>query len=280
MNRFRRQLFLGTFLLLVAGLLYFRVGGRAQSPTPTVAAVLPSPALPDTPTPGAETPTPSESSPTVTALPVPGVAAAAASQQTFPIGALNEVDPFCESRVEVTANSPVFITWQQPLAETSNGTDYVAQWLDSVYYEISVNGRPLTQLNYQQDGSTLTWWSDLGILPPGNHYLSLRWYTNRQISTGLDTEPADGQPDLFGPGLAGESFCEIAVPEVIALATPTPAPSPTPIPQPTSTPTPVPQAAPLPTLTPTTPPTASSAQGATGSTSSGGYSLAIGGQHR
>jgi hypothetical protein len=261
-------------LLLVAGLLYFRFAPQAELATPTVAAALPSPALADTSTPTVETPATIEPSPTVTALQVPGLAAAAANRQAFPVGALNKVDPFCEREVEVSATAPVFMTWEQPLAEADGETDYVAQWLNSVYYEISLDGRPITEINYQQTDSTLNWWGYLGILPAGTHHLSIRWYASRPVSTGLDVEPADGKMDVFGPGLAGESFCEIAVPEIIAAARPTSEPTPQP------TPTPLPQAQAPPPPTPTSPPASSGDQIATGPSSSGGYTLALGSQRR
>jgi hypothetical protein len=203
------------------------------------------------------------------------VAAAVAEQHEFPVGALNRVDAFCERKVEVSPTAPIFITWEQQLAEADGQTDYVADWFNSIYYDISLNGRSITDLNYQRAGSTLNWWSDLGVLPPGTHQLDIRWYASQPISTGLDVEPADGEIDLFEPGLVGESFCQIAVPEVIALASPTPEPTPPP------TPTPQPQVqAPPPRPTPTSPPAPSGGQTATGPSSSGGYTLALGSQRR
>jgi hypothetical protein len=240
-------------LFLVAGLVYFRFAPQAEPPTPTLVAALPSPALADTATPTVETPTPAGPPPTATALQVPGLAAVAAKQQAFPAGALNKVDPFCKRKIEASATVPIFMTWQEQLAEADDETDYVAQWLNSVYYEVSLDGRPITEINYQRDDSTLDWWGYLGILPAGSHYLSIRRYASRPISTGLDVEPADGKPDVFGPGLAGEGFCEIAVPEIIAAATPTPEPTSTPQP----TPTPIPQVQPPPRSTDTPIPTSS-----------------------
>lgn len=261
--------------LLVAGLVYFRFAPRAVPSAPPVAG-LPSPAAIDTPTPTVETPATSETPPTEAVLQFPGVAAAAAEQHEFPVGALNRVDPFCERRVEVSAVAPVFIMWQQQLAEADDQTDYVAEWLNSVYYELNLNGRPVTDLNYQREGSILNWWSDLGILPPGTHQLDIRWYASRPISTGLDLKPADGEIDTYEPGLAGEGSCQIGVPELIAVATPTPEPT---LP-PTPTPAPQVQAPPPPRPTPTPAPAPSGGQVATGPSSSGGYTLALGSQRR
>jgi hypothetical protein len=261
--------------LLVAGLVYFRFAPQLTSLSPPVAA-LPSPASVDTPTPTTETPATSEPSPTPPALQFPGVAAAAAELHDFPVGALNRIDPFCERRVDVSAIEPVFIVWEQQLAEADGETDYMAEWLNSVYYEINLNGRPVTDLNYQRTGSTLNWWSDLGVLPPGTHQLDIRWYASRPISTGLDIAPADGEIDTFEPGLARESFCQIGVPEVVAVATPTPEPT---LP-PTPTSAPQVQAPPPPRPTPTPPPAPSGGSAATGPSSSGGYTLALGSQRR
>ncbi len=60
----------------------------------------------------------------------------------------------------------------------------------------------------------------------------MAWYTDRTISNGLDVEPIDGQPDIFGPGAAGEGFCDIVVAEVI---TPTSEVTPTPTKKPVVT---------------------------------------------
>ncbi len=103
----------------------------------------------------------------------------------------------------------------------------------------SLDGRPITErggLHYHQTaGPTLNWWINIGLLEPGTHYLRVQWYTNREISNGLDIQPADGQMDFFGPGAAGEGHCEIivAAPTVAITATPTAAPSAAPSPTPT-----------------------------------------------
>jgi hypothetical protein len=188
---------------------------------------------------------------------VPGIPAATARELTLPQGLVNNIDPFCNKEVEISAAEPVYISWQRRLAPASGQTDYLAQWLNSAYYDITLEGRPVSSINYYRgDGPTLIWWANLGLLPPGRHYLRIIQYTNRPISNGLDIEPADGQIDNFGPGRAGEGFCEIVVPQptptTTLTPTPTPTPTSTPIPSPTSvppqptvpvppTPTPVPQ---------------------------------------
>jgi hypothetical protein len=254
-------------LLVVAGVLGYRYYSLRVAPVvaelPTLTP-LPTPTFTPTFTPE-PTATPGLF-PTFTPAPinVPGIPAAVARELTIPQGIANNIDPFCNKEVEVIAAEPVYISWQRRLAPTNDQTDYVAQWLNSTYYDVTLEGRPIGDFNYYRaDGPTLVWWAKLGLLPPGRHYLRLIQYTNRPISNGLDIEPADGQMDTFGSGRAGEGFCEIVVPEPTPTVTfsptptltPTPVPSPTPVPpqptvlaQPTSTPVPqvvVPQPAPI-----------------------------------
>lgn len=226
-------------LLIAAGTLgYVYYSTRVQTSSPTEVALPPGP----TPPPPTETPTTEPTStptllpsPTPEPLKVPGIPAAAARQQLVPPEAINRVDPFCNKEIEVATDESVFINWERRLAEADDETDYLATWLDSAYYDVTLDGRPVAALNYYQgDGPSLNWWANLGLLQPGKHYLRIQWYTNRQISNGLDVEPADGQMDVFGPGPVGDGFCEIVVPEPIAAATATA----TPTPEPTSTPTP------------------------------------------
>ena len=221
-------------VLIVAGALGYLYYLRTQpTPLPTLAA----PVL----VPTATTPLELTPSPTPEPLRVPGVAAAVAQQQAVPPEAVNKIDPLCNNTIEVVANEPVLVVWQQRLAQADAQTDYLAQWLAAAYYDLSLDGHPLTALNYQQEpGPTLTWWVNAGLLPIGRHHLRLQWYTSRRISSGLDLSPADGQVDTFGPGPAGEGVCELVVPEFVAATTPTPAPTFTPPPAPVEQPTPTP----------------------------------------
>ncbi|MBN1217645.1 MAG: FHA domain-containing protein [Anaerolineae bacterium] len=223
------------------GYLYYARVLQATTP-PTEVAVLPTPSPTlrptDTPVPAHSlTPTPS---PTIPSIQVPGVPAMAAREQPLPADVINKVDPFCNQQVAVMADEPVLITWQRRLAAAEDQIDYLAEWLDAVYYDLTLDGRPVGAFSYQQNpGPVLDWWANVGLLSPGKHYLRIEWYTNRPVSNGLDVEPADGVMDVFGPGLAGEGSCEIVVPEGVAAATSTPAPTFTPTPLPTPTPQPV-----------------------------------------
>lgn len=240
--------------LLVGGGLGFLYYTRlSEGPAPTAAAQLPTPLpteeLLPTPT---ETPTlaPSPSptpTPTPKPLQVPGVAAGAMRELRPPSEITNLLNPFCNREMEIkAAGEPVYIIWEQPLARAANNIDFVANWLDAAHYKVTLDGRPISDLNvYRDDGPTLQFWHNLGLLSPGRYYVSIEQFTNREISTGLDIEPADGQLDTFGPGPAGEGFCELVVPEPVAVATNTPPPSPTPTatPKPATTPTPTATAA-------------------------------------
>jgi hypothetical protein len=244
-----------TILVVGAGVLGF---WYYSFPVAPVVAELPAATATSTFTPTL-TPEPTTTPvPTLTATPapinVPGIPAATARELTIPQGLANNIDPFCNKEVEISPAEPVYISWQRRLAPASGQTDYLAQWLNSAYYDITLEGRPIGSFNYYRgDGPTLVWWANLGVLPPGRHYLHIIQYTNRPISNGLDIEPADGQIDNFGPGRAGEGFCEIVVPQPTPTVTftPTPTPTSTPIPSPTPVPPqPTVPAPPPPTPTP------------------------------
>lgn len=224
--------------LIIGGILGYVYYSRVlQTPSPGEIARPPTPTLTETTEPTA-TPT---SEPTATPQPliVPGIPAASAQEQAPPANLVNRVDPFCNADVEVSAEEPVYINWERRLAEADDETDYLAEWLASVFYDITLDGRPISTFNYYRpEGASLSWWANLGTLQPGTHFLNIRWYTSRQISNGLDLEPADGQVDVFGPGPAGEGFCEIVVPEPIAAATATATPTSTFTPESEATPTP------------------------------------------
>lgn len=249
-----------------------------ELPTATATPTF-TPTLTPEPTP-VPSPTP-PFTPTVAAAPinVPGISAAVARELTIPQGLTNNINPFCNKAVEINAVEPVYISWQRRLAPANDQTDYLAQWLNSAYYDITLEGRPIGNFNYYRgDGPTLIWWADLGLLPPGRHYLRIIQYTNRPISNGLDIEPADGRIDNFGPGRAGEGFCEIVVPQPTPTTTLTPTPTPTSTSTPVLSPTPVPPrpavpAPPTPTPVPQVvvpPPTPVRAM----------YELRLGNQHR
>jgi hypothetical protein len=244
----------------------------------TVLSVPPTPAPAEIPqTPMATEAQPAQVEPTPTATPAPtatpsqspepieivvgGVPAAAAQEREVPQDISNQVDPFCNGEIEIKADEPILISWQRRVADDDE-TDYLAQWLEAAYYDIRLGGRPITDLgtfHYQRGescdqsglcGPTLTWWINVGLLEAGTHYLTLEWYTDRAISNGLDVEPADGEVDLFGPGPAGEGFCEIIVVETV---TPTPEATATPTASPTATPTAISTPKPVATSTPVVP---------------------------
>ncbi|MEW5957271.1 MAG: FHA domain-containing protein [Chloroflexota bacterium] len=200
--------------------------GQAVQPTPLPPA---TPAPPASPTPVAELP-----SPTPKPLTVPGIAAATAIEQPAPADITIRIDPFCNQKIEIAPNLPALVNWSQPLAAADGRNDFLAQWLAAAYYDITLDGRPITDRGafhyYRSPGPTLNWWVNIGALDPGAHYLRVQWYTSREISSGLDANPADGLRDLFGPGAAGEGFCEIVVPTPALAAATTPgadAPAPT-----------------------------------------------------
>jgi hypothetical protein len=182
---------------------------------------------------------------------VPGIPALAAEEQVEPKD-IKKIDAFCNSQIEVKSNEPIVIGWEQRVAGEGE-TDYLGQWLENVYYDVRLDGVPITELsplNYFRSeacgddglcGPILNFWVNVGLLDLGTHHLSLEWYTVRAISNGFDRDPADGELDIFGPGQAGTGFCDIAV---VEAATPTPTPTstltPTPTPLPTSTPLPIP----------------------------------------
>jgi hypothetical protein len=227
-------------VIIVAGILAY-LFFLQSSPTPPIQANLP-PTATVTPVP-VDTPPPTEpptataaTTPTSEPIQVPGLLGAAAMQQTISADAINKVDPFCGKTIEVAADEPVFIVWQRRLAPADGTTDYVADWLIAAQYDLTLDGRPVPNLSYQKEADgTLTWWANLGLLPPGEHYARMQWYTNRPVTNGLDIDPADGQMDSFGPGPVGEGFCEIVVPEVVVAAEASPTPTAT---TPAATPTP------------------------------------------
>ncbi len=237
---------------IIGGLYYYLAALNPSqtaevAPTPTVAQIQPTQeeaAAAPSPTP---TPVPT---PEALEIVVSGVPAAAAQERQIPQDTGNRVDPFCNGEVEVEASEPVFITWQRRVA-ADDETDYLSQWLEAAYYDIRLDGRPVTDMGtfyyYRHEscdenglcGPTLTWWINVGLLEAGTHYLTLEWYTDRALSSGLDVEPTDGQMDVFGPGLVGKGFCQIAVAETttpVAQATTPPATPPTATPTPTSKP--------------------------------------------
>jgi hypothetical protein len=241
-------------LLLITGALAYHRYDATPAVSPTAIAFTVTPAT-DTPSPPPE-PTAPPGEPTVTPhlIRAPGLPALSALKQAPPPGISNVVDPFCNREIELPGEEPVFIAWQSPLAADAD-IDYSADWLAAVFYDISLDGQPLSAFNVHQPAHdpSLHWWANLGLLPPGKHYLRVQQYTNRPISNGLDLAPVDGQLDQFGPGLAGEGFCEIVIPPpelpVTPTATPTstwtPEPEPT-EPPPTVQPQPQPAAGPAP----------------------------------
>ena len=230
-------------ILIIGGLVFLYATTFApatavvQPPTPTpqpaqavaeVATATPIP--PASPTPEAAP------SPTPTPLPlvVPGLPAGSAREQLPPPEVTTRLSPFCNDTIEVKANEPLLVSWSQRLAAPTDQTDYRSQWLASAFYDITLDGRPVTERGsfhyYQTAGPTLHWWINIGLLEPGAHYLRVQWYTSREISSGLDIQPADGQMDFFGPGAAGEGHCEIIVAAPTAALTNTPTPTTTPPP--------------------------------------------------
>lgn len=237
----RAWLWMGALVVLVALLigavlafLYFFQASQpppvAQPASPESISTSPSP-LPvtDTPTP---VPTPTTlpveeaASPTPRPLQVPGLAAAAAIEQAAPAEVTTQIDPFCNQKIEIGPGEPALVTWSQPLAASDGQTDYLALWQEAAHYDLTLDGRPITDRGalhyYRSPGPTLTWWVNIGTLDPGSHYLRVQWYASREISSGLDVSPADGQRDVFGPGAAGEGYCEIVVPAPAADITPQP----------------------------------------------------------
>jgi hypothetical protein len=191
------------------------VGSPAPSPSPAPSLSL-TPTLSPTPEP---------------VFTPPGLAAMLAEERVQSQTSGRRVDPFCNAQIEVKANEPVLISWEQRLA-TDGDTDYLVQWLDAVYFDIRLDGKPVTELgrplNYSLDescagdgpcSSVLNWWINLGLLNPDAYHLTLDWYTDRPTSSGLDLEPADGKLDVFGPGRVGGGSCDILV---VAVSAPTP----------------------------------------------------------
>ncbi len=234
-----------TLVLLIVGvglaLLYFTNAYQPASPTIDPASLLATtpPEIPaaDTPPP-AETDTVQGVAPTPTDAPVsvPGIPAALAREMPMPGNFVTKVNPFCADTINIAPDEPVLLNWSRRLASSDSETDYKTQWLESVYYDITLNGQPVTDrgtLNYMVNGASLDWWMNLGLLEPGLHYLRVQWYASRKISTGLDVDPADGQVDIFGPGAAGQGYCalQISEPTLSQKGTSTPE-----MPTPTSTP--------------------------------------------
>jgi hypothetical protein len=236
--------------LIVGGALGYLYYSRAAQPQPTAQAVLPptsislppptSTSIPThTPTP-AVTPTPTVS-PTPEPIQVPGLSAAGAEERQAPADVNTKISPFCNREIEIKASDPVLISWQRRVADDDE-TDYLAQWLEAAYFDLRLDGRSITDLgalNYYSGescaenglcGPALNWWVNVGLLEAGTHHLTMAWYTDRAISNGLDVEPVDGEMDVFGPGAAGEGFCDLVVVETTtptAKLTPTPTPTPT-----------------------------------------------------
>ncbi len=224
----------GLTALLVAGFLGYIYLTRT---TPAADEVAAAPATATPPPPPTPTPT-TAAPPTTVVIKVPGVALAAAPEQPIPREVVNLVNPFCNQQVEIKADEPVVIVWQQRLAEPDGEIDYVTQWLASAHYDLTLAGRPLTSFNYERGaGPALNMWANLGLLPAGKHYLRIQQFTSRPLSTGLDLDPTDGQVDTYPAGPISEGFCEILVPEPTAAPTATPTMTPTPLPSPTAEPT-------------------------------------------
>jgi hypothetical protein len=222
------------------GYLFFSRSSPAEVAGPPTATVTPLPVETLAATKQPATPV-SDVTPTFEPIHVPGLLGAAALQQQIPANTINKIDPFCGTSIEVVPNEPVIITWQRQLAQPDGSADYLADWLIAAQYDLTLDGRPITNLSYQKDSdSLLTWWANLGLLPAGKHYARIQWYTNRPVSSGLDIDPADGQMDIYGPGPAGEGHCEIVVPQsAVATKTPSTTTSVTPTPE-ANTPTPTP----------------------------------------
>jgi hypothetical protein len=246
---------------ILVGLYFFLLASQTGTPTPpsqpTTADQLSVVTGLESPTPSpppSNTPTLSPS-PELSVLPYGAMAALLAEEGDEPQDIGNRVDPFCEGQIEVKASEPVLISWEQRLV-ADDETDYVAQWLEAVYFDIRLDGTPVTELgrslNYSRAESCednapcayiLNWWINLGLLETKDYHLTLDWYANRAISSGLDLEPADGELDTFGPGQVdrGGGSCDILV---VAVSTPTPRGA-------RATPTPAKTATPKPTPAPT-----------------------------
>ncbi len=218
-------------LIIAAALIFLRFSTLSQA-SPTEIAQPPTPSLMPMPNPTSsptDTPIPTatpSSSPTVEQIEVvvAGVPATMAEEGQVLADISTKVDPFCNDNLELKADEPVLISWVR-LVAADDEANYQNQWLEATYYDIRLDGRPITELgplNYYRDefcnknglcGPAFNWWINAGLLAAGSHYLSIEWYTNRAISNGLDVEPADGQVDSFGPGLAGKGFCNLVVVE-------------------------------------------------------------------
>jgi hypothetical protein len=202
---------------------------------------------------------PSLPSPTATPLPVPepvtivvGGVPALTAQEGEPPENMAGIDAGCNRQVEIRAGEPLVLRWSWTVAEDSEA-GYLAQWLESAYYDVRLDGVPVTQLsllNYYRTegyhvndlrGPALEWWVNAGILPAGAHHVTIESYTTRPVTNGFDVDPADGELDVYGPGLVDAGFCNI---NVIALEAAVPTPNPTSTPKPVATQIPV-VAAPL-----------------------------------
>jgi hypothetical protein len=199
---------------------------------------------------------PSLPTPTATPLPVPeavtivvGGVPALTAEEGEPPENITGIDAGCNRQVEISADEPLILRWSWTVAEDSE-TGYLAQWLEAAYYDVRLDGVPITELgslNYYRTegyhannlrGPALEWWVKAGILPAGAHRVTIESYTTRAVSDGFDVDPADGQLDIYGPGLVDAGFCDISV-VAVEVAAPTPEVSSTPTPGPTSTPKPV-----------------------------------------
>lgn len=197
---------------------------------------------------------PSLPTPTASPLPVPGPVTimvggvpALTAEEGEPPENITGIDAGCNRQVEINAGEPLILRWSWTVAEDSE-TGYLAQWLEAAYYDVRLDGVPVTELgslNYYRTegyhvndlrGPALEWWVNAGILPAGAHRVTIESYTTRAVTNGFDVDPADGQSDAYGPGLVDSGSCNISV---VAAEAAAPMPNPTPTPNPTSTPKPV-----------------------------------------
>jgi hypothetical protein len=255
-------------VVMIAGLLYYlTVSGvprtqvaAAITQTPTAVQAQPTweePISTPIPTPTATPPPTSEP----TEIAVPGVPALAAEEGNPPESG-KQIDAGCNRQVEARADEAVVVNWSRVVAEDSK-TDYLAQWLKVAYYDVRLDGVPITDLGllkyYRGSacgddgkcGPALTWWVNVGLLSVGAHHVTFDTHTTRAVSDGFDANPADGELDIYGPELVEARSCDIivvesAAPAVTTTAAPPPPPPPPQQPQ-------QPQQEPTPTEVPTLP---------------------------
>jgi hypothetical protein len=233
-------------VVLIGGALVYLLSGPTTSP-PKATVVAKTPSATGTTIP--------ESFPTPTSLSikVPGILVGTVTERVVPAEMTNVVDPFCNDTLELeTGGDSIYVYWKQPLAPADATTDYQNDWLNHVYYDLTLDGRPL-KFRFATAADGLELWGVQETLASGAHYLKIEQFADREISTGLDTNPADGEPDRLGPGPIGEGYCEVVLAEPVALATATPSPTPTSAPPsatPTSANTPTPISTPTPWAAP------------------------------